>query len=66
DLLAKLAKIDATLDNINKVSADAVDSTKDLKVLRSELDAAVTAIGNLADELDRKIPFKAKPEIKLP
>lgn len=66
DLLAKLAKIDATLDNINKVSADAVDSTKDLKVLRSELDAAVTAIGNLAEELDRKIPFKAKPEIKLP
>jgi|GEM_PF-146051 len=66
DLLEKLAKIDATLDNINKVSAEAVDSTKDLKVLRSELDAAVTAIGDLARELDRKIPFKARPEIKLP
>lgn len=66
DLLEKLAKIDATLDNINKVSAEAVDSTKDLKVLRSELDAAVTAIGDLARELDRKIPFKAKPEIELP
>jgi phospholipid/cholesterol/gamma-HCH transport system substrate-binding protein len=66
DLAAKLTKIDATLDNINKVSAEAADSTKDLKMLRSELDAAITAIGNLAQELDRKIPFKAKPEIKLP
>ncbi|MBU2054930.1 MAG: MCE family protein [Proteobacteria bacterium] len=66
DLVAKLTKIDTTLDNINKVSAEAVDSTKDLKVLRSELDAAITAIGNLAEELNRKIPFKAKPEIKLP
>ncbi len=66
DLLAKLAKLDITLDNINKVSGEAADSVKDLTVLRSELDAAVMAIGNLADELDRKIPFKAKPEIKLP
>jgi phospholipid/cholesterol/gamma-HCH transport system substrate-binding protein len=66
DLLAKLAKLDTTLDNINKISGEAADSARDLKVLRSELDATVTAIGNLADELDRKIPFKAKPEIKLP
>jgi phospholipid/cholesterol/gamma-HCH transport system substrate-binding protein len=66
DLLAKLAKIDASLDHINRISAEAADSTKDLRVLRGELDAAVTAIGNLANELDRKIPFKARPEIRLP
>jgi phospholipid/cholesterol/gamma-HCH transport system substrate-binding protein len=66
DLLGKLSKIDITLDNLNKVTGEAVDSTKDLKLLRSELDDAVTAIGNLADELDRKIPFKSEPEIKLP
>ena len=54
DLLAKLAKIDTTLDHINQISAEAADSTKDLRVLRGELDAAVTAIGNLANELDRK------------
>jgi phospholipid/cholesterol/gamma-HCH transport system substrate-binding protein len=66
DLLAKLAKIDTTLDNINKISGEAADSVKDLKVLRSELDAAVIAIGNVADDLDRMIPFKDKPEIKLP
>jgi phospholipid/cholesterol/gamma-HCH transport system substrate-binding protein len=66
DLLAKLAKIDATFDNINKVSSEAADSTKDLRALRNELDDTVTAIGNLADEIDRKIPFKTRPEIKLP
>jgi phospholipid/cholesterol/gamma-HCH transport system substrate-binding protein len=66
DMLAKLAKLDIALENINKVTGEAADSTKDLKALRYELDAAVTAIGNLADEIDRKIPFKSKPEIKLP
>jgi phospholipid/cholesterol/gamma-HCH transport system substrate-binding protein len=66
DLLAKLVKIDATFDNINKVSTEAADSTRDLKVLRNELDETVTAIGNLANEIDRKIPFKTRPEIKLP
>jgi phospholipid/cholesterol/gamma-HCH transport system substrate-binding protein len=66
DLLAKLAKIDTTFDNINKVSTDAADSTKDLRALRNELDETVTAIGNLADEIDRMIPFKTRPEIKLP
>lgn len=66
DMLAKLAKLDIALENINKITGEAADSTKDLKALRYELDAAVTAIGNLADEIDRKIPFKSKPEIKLP
>jgi len=66
DLVAKLRKLDVTLDNLNKISGETADAAKDLKVLRSELDATVTAIGKLADEIDRKIPFKDKPEIKLP
>ena len=66
DLLAKLAKIDVTLDNLNKVSGEAADSTKDLKLLRNNLDETVTAIGILVDALDRIIPFQDKPEIKLP
>jgi len=66
DLLMKLAKIDTTFDNINKVSAEAVDSTKNLKGLRNELDETIMTIRNLADEIDRKIPFKTQPEIKLP
>ncbi len=66
DLLAKLAKIDVTLDNLNKISGETADSTKDLKLLRSNIDETVTAIGVLVDELDRIIPFQDKPEIKLP
>jgi phospholipid/cholesterol/gamma-HCH transport system substrate-binding protein len=66
DLLAKLVKIDTTFDNINKISAEAANSTKDLKALRNELDDTITAIGNLAGEIDRMIPFKTRPEIKLP
>ncbi|MDA8125374.1 MAG: MlaD family protein [Deltaproteobacteria bacterium] len=66
DLLVKLKTIDTTLDNLNKISGEAADSTKDLKVLRNELDAAVISIGKAADNLDRIIPFQDKPEIKLP
>jgi phospholipid/cholesterol/gamma-HCH transport system substrate-binding protein len=66
DLLAKLAKIDATFDNINKISAEATESTKDLKALRNQLDETISAIGSLANEIDRMIPFKTRPEIILP
>jgi phospholipid/cholesterol/gamma-HCH transport system substrate-binding protein len=66
DLLAKLVKLDAALDNINRVTGEAAGATKDLKALRSELDSVITAVGDLVAEVDRKIPFKTKPEIKLP
>jgi phospholipid/cholesterol/gamma-HCH transport system substrate-binding protein len=66
DLLTKLAKINATFDNINKISTEAADSTKDLKGLRNQLDETISTIRNLADEIDRIIPFKTKPEINLP
>jgi len=66
DLLAKLAKIDTSLDHLNSITGEAADSTKDLQVLRTELDAAVIAIGKVAEELDRIIPFQKKPEISLP
>lgn len=66
DLLVKLKKIDATIDNTNKISGEVADSTTDLKVLRSDIDAAVNSIGQLARELEKKIPFKKTPEIKLP
>jgi len=66
DLLAKLGKIDATLDNINRISVEAVDSTKDLKLLRNSLDDTVAAVRVLIDDLDRLIPLKAETEIKLP
>ncbi|HVO65907.1 MAG TPA: MlaD family protein [Syntrophales bacterium] len=67
DILTKLGKIDTALDNVIKISADTADSTKDLKVLRAEIDATVNSIGKLVNEIDNKIPFKKEPEsIKLP
>jgi len=66
DVLAKLKKLDVTIDNVNKISGEAAGSAANLKVLRNEIDAAVNSIGKLARELDKKIPFKKAPEIKLP
>jgi phospholipid/cholesterol/gamma-HCH transport system substrate-binding protein len=63
DIIAKLEKIDVAVDNVIKISADTADSTKDLKLLRSEIDATVNSIGKLINEIDKKIPFKKEPEV---
>ncbi len=66
DLLQKMKKLDVSLDNVNKITTEASDAAKDLKVLRSDFDAGIRAIGDLANDIDKKIPFKKEPEIKLP
>ena len=66
DLLQKMKKLDVSVVNINKITTETSDAAKDLKVLRSDFDAGIRAIGDLANEIDKKIPFKKEPEIKLP
>lgn len=66
DLVGKLAKLDTFLVHVNNIAANADESTKDLKVLRSDIDETVNSINSLVKELDRKIPFKKEPQIKLP
>jgi phospholipid/cholesterol/gamma-HCH transport system substrate-binding protein len=66
DIIAKLDKVNTALDNVVKISADASDSTKDLKVLRAEIDSAVISIGKLVNDIDKLLPSKKEPEIKLP
>jgi phospholipid/cholesterol/gamma-HCH transport system substrate-binding protein len=67
DVIVKLQKVNAALDNVVKISADTAESTKDLKVLRTEIDTTVNTIGNMVKEIDKKIPFKKEPEvIRLP
>jgi phospholipid/cholesterol/gamma-HCH transport system substrate-binding protein len=66
DLVGKLAKLDQFIIHVNNVGANVDASTKDLKVLRKDIDATVSNINNLVKELDRKIPFKKDPQIKLP
>ena len=66
DIVVKLEKLNAALDNVVKISADASDSTKDLKLLRAEIDSTVTSIAKLVKDLDKILPSKKEPEIKLP
>lgn len=66
DLTAKLAKVDITLDNLNKASGETVNATEDLNALREDVDETLLAIRNLVEDLDRIIPFKTESEINLP
>jgi phospholipid/cholesterol/gamma-HCH transport system substrate-binding protein len=66
DIIVKLQKLNTAVDNVVKMSADASDSTKDLKLLRAEIDSTVSSIGTLVKDLDKILPSKKEPEIKLP
>lgn len=66
DIAGKLQKLDTTVDNINKISKDASESTKDLRLLRSDIDDAVTAIDDVVKKIDDLISTRKQPEFKLP
>lgn len=66
DISQKLQKLDATVDNINKISQDTSDGMKDFRMLRSDIDDAVNAIDDVVRKIDSLISSKRKPEIKLP
>ena len=66
DLLVKLAKINTALDNVVKITADTSDATTNIKSLKTDIEATVSSLDDLIKEINRKIPFKEKTEIKLP
>ena len=66
DIIVKLEKINTAFDNVVKISTDTSDSTKDLKLLRTEIDTTVNLIGKLVSDIDKILPSKKEPEIKLP
>jgi phospholipid/cholesterol/gamma-HCH transport system substrate-binding protein len=66
DLQRKLKNMDTMLDNLNKTTGAAADATKDLTALRNNLDEMLLSVTTLVDDLDRIIPFKENPEVKLP
>ncbi|MBN1664599.1 MAG: MCE family protein [Deltaproteobacteria bacterium] len=66
DLIIKLQNLDATLANVNTISKDAADSTKDFKLLREEIDGTIYSIKELVKKVDDLVPFKKEPDIKLP
>ncbi len=66
DTLTKLDKVAGSLDNVNKITADIADSTTNLKRLRQELDSTMGVINDMVNDINKKIPFRKQPEIKLP
>lgn len=66
DMIGKLEKMDPVLDNIHKISADAADTTKDLKVLRQDIDNMTNDIRALLHDIDKLIPLKKETQLKLP
>jgi phospholipid/cholesterol/gamma-HCH transport system substrate-binding protein len=66
DLIVKLKKLDPVLDNIHKISADTADTTRDLKILRQDIDGMVDDINNVVNDIDKLIPLKKETQLKLP
>lgn len=66
DVLTKLQNLNTTVDNINKISNDAAAATTGMIGLREQVDATVASLNELVREIEKKIPFKKNPEIKLP
>jgi phospholipid/cholesterol/gamma-HCH transport system substrate-binding protein len=66
DASNSLKKVDAVLAEAQAVGANAKMATKDLGVLRAEVDASLRKVTRLVDEINRKWPFAHETEIKLP
>lgn len=66
DARASLAKVDATLDEAQKIAANARLASEDLDALRAEVEASLRRISGLVEEVNRKWPFARERELKLP
>ncbi|HOJ52236.1 MAG TPA: MlaD family protein [Syntrophales bacterium] len=66
EVIANLKKTEEVLDNVIKMSVDLSKSTKDIEVLRKDIDRAVHTINSVIDEINRKIPFKKEEKLELP
>jgi len=66
ELRGDLVKVGKTLDNLEKVSAEAAGAAKDFKLLRHDIDGAVNSIGNLINDLNRMLPLRSERKIELP
>ncbi|MDP2854028.1 MAG: hypothetical protein Q8O28_07250 [Smithellaceae bacterium] len=66
DIVGKLQKLDKTIDNINKISSDTSEGTKDLHILRSDIDDTLKTVEDAVKKLDAIIGLKKAPEFKVP
>ncbi|WP_131110775.1 MlaD family protein [Sulfuricystis thermophila] len=61
-----LRKVDATLDEAQKIAVNARVASEDLDVLRAEVEGSLRRISQLVEEVNRKWPFARDRELKLP
>lgn len=66
DVVGKLERLNAAIDNISKTSSDVSKSTGELDKLRKDVDAAMDSTNELLKDIDRMLPMKKEKEIKLP
>ena len=66
DIVDKLQKLDKTVDNINKISTDTSEGTKNLHILRSDIDDTLKTVVDAVKKLDAIIGVRKAPEFKVP
>ena len=66
DARTSLKKVDAILADVQVISANAKIATTDLGALRADVDASLSKVSQLIDEINRKWPFARDVELKLP
>lgn len=66
DASTSLKKVDAILADLQVVSANAKVATTDIGALRADVDASLSKVSQLIDEINRKWPFARDAELKLP
>jgi phospholipid/cholesterol/gamma-HCH transport system substrate-binding protein len=54
------------LEKLNQIAADTGKATKDLDLLRDDIEANLRKIDTMTDTLGKKWPFAKNPEMKLP
>ena len=63
---ATLKEVEATLRQAQGVARNAEAATVDLGALRAEVEASLRKVGGMIDEINRRWPFAAERELRLP
>ncbi len=66
DIIDKLERLNATIDDLPEISSNVSKSTGDLDKLRQDIDATIDTSNELLKNIDRILPGKKEREIKLP
>ena len=66
DVAGKLEKLNATVDNLNKISKETSEGMRDLGALRADIDDTVKTLDGVSRQIDAILSKKKDSEIKVP